>query len=96
VLRETFMKLKGTATAETELQEIGVPEEEQTVANPPPLAANLPARLASVTPPWSSWAWLTLTGPPNMAAMKINNPSPVAIRSFINFIILTPFISRFH
>jgi hypothetical protein len=53
----------------------------QTVSNALPLAENLPAKLASVTPP-SSWAWLTLTGPPIMVAIKSTNPSPVAMRSF--------------
>src|SRR5712691_12008870 len=53
----------------------------QSVRDPLPLAANLPARLASVTPP-SSWAWLTLADP-IMVAIKSTNPSPVAIRSFI-------------
>jgi len=70
-------------TGETELQEIGTPALKQIVTNPLDLPANLPARLASVTPPSSSWAWVTLTGPPIIVAIKITNPSPVAIRSFI-------------
>jgi hypothetical protein len=76
------VKLYGTGVAETELQEIGPPAPKQIVKNPLPLPANLPARLASVTPP-SSWAWLTLTGPPIIVAIRSNNPSPVAMRSFI-------------
>src|SRR5713226_7325317 len=56
------------------------PALKQSVRDPLPLAANLPARLASVTPPWSPWAWLTLTAPPIIDAIRINNPSPVARR----------------
>jgi hypothetical protein len=73
----------GVGTGETELQEIGTPAFTQIVKNPLPLAANLPARLASVTPPPSSSARLTLTGPPIIVAIKSNNPTPVAMRSFI-------------
>jgi len=82
-------------TGETELQEIGTPALKQIVTNPLDLPANLPARLASVTPPSSSWAWVTLTGTPIIVAIKITNPSPVARRSFINFIAGTPSFSGF-
>src|SRR5229473_7447714 len=70
------------------------PALKQSVRDPLPLAANLPARLASVTPP-SSWAWLTLTAPPIIVAIRINNPSPVARRSFISFIDRTPSLPGF-
>jgi hypothetical protein len=96
VVCKISVKLYGTGVGagETELQEIGPPAPKQIVKNPLPLPANLPARLASVTPP-SSWAWLTLTGPPIMVAIKSNNPSPVAMRSFLNFIAGTPLFCGF-
>jgi hypothetical protein len=85
----------GVGTGETELQEIGTPALKQIVKNPLPLPANLPARSASVTPPWLSWAWLTPAGPPIIVAKNSTNPSPVAMRSFINFIAGTASFSGF-
>jgi hypothetical protein len=46
-----------------------------------------------VTPPPSSWAWLKLTGPPIMVAIKSNKANPVAIGSI--FIAGTPSFSGF-
>src|SRR5260370_13348497 len=82
-------------TGETELQEIGTPALKQIVTNPLDLPANLPARLASVTPPSSSWAWVTLTGTPIIVTIKITKPSPVARRNVINYIAGTPSFSSF-
>src|SRR5260370_28066154 len=51
------------------------PALKQSVRDPLPLAANLPARLASVTPP-PSLAPLPLTRPPPTLAIQSHNPPP--------------------
>src|SRR6266446_3350133 len=89
-------KLNGTRFgAEAQSCRAVNPVLKHSVRDPLPLAANLPARLASVTPPWSSWAWLTPIGPPIIVAIRINNPSPVARPSFISFIARTPSLPSF-
>src|SRR5712692_1994760 len=97
VICSISVTLNATAvgTGETELQEIGTPALKQIVTNPLNLPANLPARLASVTPPSSSWAWVTLTGTPTIVAIKSTNPNPVAIRTFI-MVLAPPRLERWN
>src|SRR6266849_4469285 len=96
VSRSSRAKLNGTTFGAVAQSCRAVdPVLKQSVRNPLPLAANLPARFANVMPPWSSWAWLTLTGPPIIVAIRINNPSPIARPSFISFIDRTPSLPGF-
>src|SRR5208282_5283263 len=80
----TRVELNGTTFGAVAQSATAVkPELKQIVKNPLPLPANVPARLASLTPPSLAWARLTLTEPPIIVAMKSSSPSPIAPRSFI-------------